>query len=161
MPFFRHERVQKRWLGSARIPLAALQRKVDGHLALRGPLFHTGYRWPSPPWLTNIRFHSASGHRAQLQSPLASACSSAWIHRRWCHPEPQWMHRWANQRRMLIPHIIWQIFYIFFSSADRRLPQIRGSAPSAFSWPPSAPFGFRRVREASARLKALFTFFGS
>lgn len=42
----RHERVEKRWLGSARVPLSALNgmAKMDGHLALRGPIFYTGYK---------------------------------------------------------------------------------------------------------------------
>ncbi|KAL3098026.1 hypothetical protein niasHT_027571 [Heterodera trifolii] len=42
----RHEREERRWLGTARVPLRALValRKADGHLTLQSPMFHTGYR---------------------------------------------------------------------------------------------------------------------
>lgn len=42
----RHEREERRWLGTARVPLRALVAlgKADGHLTLQSPIFHTDYR---------------------------------------------------------------------------------------------------------------------
>ena len=72
----RHERVERRWLGSARVPLSALyaMTKLDGHLALQEPLFFSGYKFfrLSPDFPLNSMQESGDGtanHSASAHFP--------------------------------------------------------------------------------------------